>query len=335
MKTKPAGIKFFVLIVLLLLCCCCVSLTALGVFTYTSNQNIPIASDLIEKVENIIVSEDVFDQKVVSNLEELVNNPQINQEAKFKYLKFDFGFDVSGTVNGQQGSISGKGLSEFNLESKEQASFLMESDFDFEISDLNFKAGLDFRFFNGSKQGFVRFRDIPEFITTMIPNAKGISDQWISFEDQLKESESTVNVQLEKIDEKTKSDFIEFIKTREFLDLVNKSPDRVVGNVRTNCISIRFNKQEWISAAKKYSEISGAELPTELSQTPDFDFAAEVCTGRRDQQLYYFDINLENKDINIQMNLNNFEYSEQSESIEKPQSSVKLQDLLFSGQVSP
>lgn len=323
-EPKPKKGKTVLIVVLVLLFLFLLSLCALGVYAYSSNNNIPVVSDIVEKIETIISGEATFDAMVAQSIDDTMSNPAML--ASNMGITADMTLAVETASEGMSLSLDADGVVQVDSVDK---SIALESDIGLSVADVSLNTNMDLRVFTNATTGeiFVKFSEIPEFLSMMVPGIEEIAGLWIYSETPMNEGGllSSGDGSL-GVDDDTREDLSLLVRTEEFRNSVTRLPDRVFGQTRATCIGLDFNKAEYAALMDKYSEIQGIESTgTDLGN--EFTVNAEFCMGRISKEVLYVDASLVSDEATIAFTLDNIRYSTTSLGIERPEADIDAADL--------
>lgn len=319
---KSRKFKVILITLALLLCVFCTSVTAVAFYVYNSNNNIPYASDLIERVENRFLSEDQFDQIVVNTLKATINEERDYKiPADFNGMQSDFSLTLNSAYESYDLRLIGKGTTSF---SKLLDGSLLETNLTLDIADMQFGSDVEIRSFqNGnSAESFVKLNNIPAFLTLMVPGIDQLNNKWISVP-----TNETSNFD---IDDADKSNLIELVNSQEFRGLISRAPDRVFGEVRAYCVSFSMDEVQLDALNNRYESIANESLYEDLESIETFEIKTDLCFGRRSELPYFFEMSFSTDEVNLNIKLDNFNYPETEIIITKPESAEDLNKLLSS-----
>jgi len=323
-EPKPKNGKTVLIVVLVLLFLFILSLCALGVYAYSSNSNIPVVSDIVEKIDTIITGEANFDNMVAESIDNTMSNPTML--ASNKGITADLILALEASSEGSDLALDADGVVQVDSVEK---SIALESDIGFTIADVSLNTNMDLRVFTSGTSGeiFVKFSEIPEFLSMIAPGIEQIAGLWIYSETPMNEGGllSSDDGAL-SIDEDTKKDLSLLVRTDEFKNSVTRLPDRVFGQTRATCIGLDFTKAQYTALMAKYSEIQGAES-TGSGLESEFNVDAELCLGRISKEVLYIDASLVSDEASIAFTLDNIVYSTTSLGIERPEADLDAADL--------
>jgi len=323
-EPKPKKGKTVLIVVLVLLFLFILSLCALGVYAYSSNSNIPVVSDIVEKIETIIAGEANFDNMVAESIDNTMSNPAML--ASNKGITADMTLAVETASEGMTLSLDADGVVQVDSVDK---SIALESDIGLTIADVSLNTNMDLRVFTNATTGeiFVKFSEIPEFLSMMAPGIEEIAGLWIYSETPMNEGGllSSGNGSL-GVDEDTREGLSLLVRTEEFRNSVTRLPDRVFGQTRATCIGLDFDKAEYAALMAKYSEIQDIES-TGVDLGNEFTVTAELCMGRISKEVLYIDASLVSDEASIAFTLDNIVYSTTSLGIERPEADLDAADL--------
>ncbi len=216
-EPKPKKGKAVLIIVLVLLFLFILSLCALGVYAYSSNNNIPVISDIVEKIENIIAGEATFDNMVAQSIDDTMDRPTIM--ASNKGITADLALAVETASEGVTLAMDIDGVIQVDSVDK---SIAIESDIGLTVAGVSLDTNMDLRVFANGNTGevFVKFSEIPEFLSMMAPGIEQIAGLWIYSETPMSEGgllssgDGTLS-----INEDTRADLSLLVRTRSLRTL--------------------------------------------------------------------------------------------------------------------
>lgn len=304
------------IILALILCCVLTSIIGYGVYAFNSNTNIPQVSDLIEKIEKRVVSEEQFDEMFTDELIKLINSYGTELETTDSYNGFnsDFAFNIKSIIEGMDMGLSGDGSISANEDSTNVS---MESDLNLELAGMNLNSIVEFRVFaaEDTTETYLKFEKIPDFLTMVIPQLGELSDKWIYSKGDTTDTNTP-------IEPKTKENLIALVKSNEFKQLITRKPDRVINDIRNMCISFEANNDQFRALSNKYKEISGEKIFEE-----DVEINAETCFGRRSGIPSLIDLTYKAETLEVEFTIDNFDYPKSPITIERPTDYIDGKDL--------
>ncbi len=323
--------KVLLISIPLFLLCTCVLVIGGFVFAFNSNTNIPVVSNLVERLENVFVNEETFKTQLVKEIENIVNSDFENvapASNEFKsvaanyVLKLDveseegdFGLDSSGDIMGDSNGDK----------------VFVRADLDLDFSGI--KVGGEvflMNFINNMKsETFIKLEEIPSFLSMNIEGLEDAEGEWVFFSGDVERTiESTPFAEL---DTEKKAELLQLINTDEFKSLISRGNDRVspTTNIRSKCIIVEANELKMTQLLNKYEEIAGSDIEHDLLPTP-FRFTSEMCFGRKDGALSYLNFEIFSPQGNGSFTLGDIRYSNEPVSLEKPSDYISIEDLNLS-----
>lgn len=321
--------RIFLFALLVLIFCLCTIVIGVFIHAYTSNYNVPVFSDMVEKVENVLISEEAFNQMIAEEFESLMNNPKALLERNNEYQSYSLDLDSVFTtdVQGIKLDIQGQGEVKGSTDNKVTS---FESLFKFGVMGFNFEAGFDFRIFANDNQAesFVKIKNIPSFLTMSAPNYEQISNKWIYMQQEYREENSSSIDIISQLNQEQKDKLVTLVKSKEFLSLITRSSDRVFNDVRTNCVAVNFDKAKFLPIAKNYSDATEDQtFYASVSASDDFEVKSEICFGRKDKMLHYMEFTFENNTTSLKIVADNVIYSTNPIELEKPEIELDFTDI--------
>lgn len=312
--SKPKAVRLIVGLILLASCCVVLSIAALGYYTFNSNTNVPMASDLVETLENTFVSDEQFMQEFINSLSQESNNIELN--ADFKGLSSDISSVVSTTMDGRNITVTLNGNLQANTTDSQ-----ISSKIEIDTSGLKMFTNIDAKTFIETNQTYIKLSNLPSFLTGFVEGLDAIDNQWILVPNNLTQ-ESTPTLTDEEIMAQVKK----VVELEEFKSMFTKSPDRVFGNVRAYCIDFNADKQKLEALLNEYDSKYNEDVAANLSELNNLKINGTFCFGRRDGLPYLVSLNSNIDGTTVTMELNNFDYSKQI-TIEKPESFINYNEL--------
>lgn len=326
--SKGKALKFIGIALVLLLLCICISTVSIFAHAYSTQSNIPVVSDLVEKIERRIVSDDQFREMVSKGVEE-----SLDSEAGLQYLDGTLGytsdFELTGEAmfEGLNYALVADGTMQNILEEKALAT-AMTTNWELEVEDLKLDGTLDVRGFQEDKtiESYYNLGDIPGILTIVMPELGQLSNKWIYIHKDIEEVYGSVGNGVFELDPKVKQSIIQFAYTKEFTNMFSRSSDRVIDNVRTRCVTIDANEDQLYALIDKYVEISGEDLALDRAMFAGMKLQAESCFGRVDTLPYYVAVSVISPEASVKVTLSNFKYSNDLV-IEKPNADIDYESL--------
>jgi hypothetical protein len=321
--SRSKGLKIAAIILFIPLCLCSLSICIL-VFAYNSNYNVPVASDIVEKIENTILTEEGFKQMISDSLKRQITEPVEIQKTGFKSFSANISSTISGESEGTETIFESKGTITGAYDGSKVA---FETDLDLETAGVQMKSDLELRSFTegNNNELFIKLNKLPAVFTTFVPVLGEINNKWVYTEtdvSELNQSESIYE------DPELRDAIVKLADTDELLDLFNRSENRVINNVRTYCFSINVDQVKYNALVNKYSEITGEE--SSALSTIDFELNGELCIGRKDLELYYASVDFVTQDAEGSILVDNISYSMNELELSKPKIDIRSEDLDFS-----
>jgi len=327
LKINIRKLKIFVLVIGILFICSVVTFSAFTLYAYTSNNNVPVFSDIVERLENVFVNKETFNNLLVQDFETYLTNPTMDIPYSGMSADVSFGGDLES--QGMEISMGGTGTITYDVENMDVS---MDTDFDMDVAGIQLSMGMDLKAFidTDKMELFMRLRDMPSIFAMTVPQLDQVFDKWIYYGITFEEYGSILGdggISIENgqisIDPELKEQFIQFATSEELLDSITRLPDRVVGNIRTYCIGMDFGEKQFERLMEMYEEM-GIEIG-ELE--PGLSMNLEYCAGRRDGLPYYVSTTNRSDGMETQYVFDNFTYSSDPVEIEKPEEYVDLEDL--------
>ena len=342
-----------------LIACCVITLVAAGViYAFTSNKDIPVISDIVEKTENIAVSEDKQKEMVQEDMVNTVFStliPLTEDKDGKSMIKADFTkedlesmitekkdvksvrYDVTlNTTTEKAGSlkISIKGFQK----QADDMSYDGDANFDgtFSMSGIQMSAKGEVRYMGDSV--YVKITELP----AMAEMYSDLKDQWIKAD--MTDMDSMVAGDMETSDEPeiTKEDLQNiktFLMSEEVKETITRLDDEVINGVRTNCFQIDLNSDNLTAIIQKAEDVFDVSDEDKMSESDledlkNLDYLKIVlCSGRKDKMLYKASLDMkmtyeDDGPVTVSLDMNLWDYNKVNDNVEEPKDAKTLDEIM-------
>lgn len=363
-KAKGSKMPLMVLGCVVLLCVIVVGgLVAGTLVANNSNNNIPVFSDIVEKVEKVSKSDkDVAKDATAQAAAELDayaankngtadNLPEKNVSAKFDYVVnlTSTPTTTSSTSASQAFTMKVTGTGEEAVKNK-KIQFSTDMDINASTSGIAFSPKLQMRLFGDTTDQVMYFNisNIPNLGASL--DTSSFANKWIKLDTkELKDELSSMGAsststtpstltpdQINKIKDILQSDTI--------INNFKREPDQIVANnVRANCFSLTLDNNALKQLGQQLEALSplpssssplsstGSTSTTPSAVNTDSTLIVSGCAGRKDNLLYNMKMTLTTKDstANVSMDLTmNFHDYNSDITVQEPTADINFKDLI-------
>ncbi len=352
-KPKEASKKnvsktiLLVLVAILVLCVLTFVGIIAGLFIASrSNTNIPVFSDIVEKVELATNNDKQSAQQLKNDLIEKVKNLTFdNTNIPNTSYNYDATIDVNVTQDIGKSSVTSKNnitmKGSVNVTDKSNMKMSATVTGNFNYGDVITKVGFDTRLIQKNRDVsiYIKPTEVPSILTSALsasmPDIDTLKGKWlyVNTADLSKslgiKSTEVTSVQDEQL-KKTKDQLIKVLNEDAIWKNFKRENDLVLSNgVRTNCYSDTLDENGF---EKLYESFSG----TPISKALDINTTTHisVCTGRMDKKLYKLSLSYNQTSktsvaANIEMNIteNVYDY-DKGAIVDEPAKEVDLVNFI-------
>ncbi len=349
-------------VAIVLLMCVCVGTLVIGFF---SNKNIPVVSDVVEKIERLALSDEaeakIVQEDMVNTMMNVVYNvalddsestglvgftkaeveDMIAEELYMESAKYEA--NVKADVSGVVVNIDASGVIN-SEESNPGMSMILDGSLSTQGVTLDLAAEMR----SVDEQAYLQVTKLPAIpeLAQLGLDAKSLQGQWFSM--PLESTEGLVaNTASQTLPGDTDDPMTveDLKKIKNFLesDTVNKTitriNDEVHDGVRTNCFRMTLDSENIEAVLNQAAEDFGGEKisASELAQLQAVfkEIQLEICKGRRDGQIYRIDLSAsmydqagEKMDLSFSLKMSEFG---KDHNVEKPSNAVPFEQFLMQG----
>jgi len=347
-KRKSGKTKLVLLGCVLFSCIICFAVFALTFAAYTSNQNIPVFSDVVEKLERTVVTDkqigEIVTGEVAKQLDTLKGKDisELEYDTPYKSFAYDLKLDAViqlPTEDDMELHLTGNGIYNARNSSPIMSLNLLS---EFKTTGLSLTPTLNFRSF-GEKEDLVAYLQLGQIPTTVIPTAKQINDKWIEFDmskildeigvDSYEELLKSTTAQSSKLKDSDIDKLKQIVQDEELVNSFKRLPDEIIDGVRNTCVSINFDDaslKRYVTNINKIDNQKSSTLSTSDVQINTLEMVS--CAGRQDKLIYKvtFKLDIESDKsgsgvITVSMNFKNFDKDLQ---VEEPDADLDYMDLI-------
>jgi len=305
------------LLVGILFICSVVTFSAFTLYAYTSNNNVPVFSDIVEKLEQNYITKESMQGEFIEAIEMMKDPNSLAHTTNFSA-------DIQVKVNAEYEGINLGIVSSSNIRVDNRSkSAEMVIPLKIDVGGLRF--GLDMTILSftelESSETFFKLSNLPSVIVSSMPELEALEDQWIHQTVSSGEIGYSNNgvMNTEMIEALST-----FIRSDNFKNSLIRKPDRVFESVRTRCISMQLGNTPLENFLVQY--LSNSDPLIEEHLPKDLTVSYDICYGRVEEFPYYDLIQISGESIDATITVSNYNYSDEIQ-IEKPAEYVDIEDL--------
>jgi hypothetical protein len=281
-------------------------------YAYQSNTNVPVFSDIVERIEKLSTSDEnvarsiqnVAADNITKNAQASANDnlsqsiaDTLKGQSAINTASFDVNLEVnnklelpSPTSNFNDSTSSGstdvninfKGTTDVSDRSKIKAQANISGDATI-VGNSNYEfAGDTIVIGNEAYLNISKLPSLPFPVDTTM-----VIGKWIKFDKKLTDqlATGTVTTNKKKITQEDADKIERLIKSESITKSFKRLPDKVIDNVRTNCFEVNMDKAALTAFGKDAADIyKDQSMKTSINSLNSF--YVSTCVGRRDHLLY-------------------------------------------------
>lgn len=304
-------------------CCCSIllliifAIVGLGAYSYFADVDIPVITDVVEKIEQQFFADPVEEAKVYNKQMSaslvgmlapmLKGNPQAQSlfeegvlDEQYLNSLFEgytdvesYRYDLSAYAADEEDEVDLAMRGSLNMKDSKNPKSDMQLNIDAPVEGLNIAVDLSIKAVD--QNGYIKIDKYPSVVDDYV-NLSEIEDKWINMSDLIDMGErysslltslvpvaTEVEENQDKISKEEMEKAIEFLSDETVVGGAEFIEDEVIEGNDCKCIQIKWNGEEFEEMAKKYYEIF--EIDTEDADLDDISedvesMTLETCSGK-------------------------------------------------------